>query len=819
MSVTENFKNPARSKGTTAAGKTQNSTSVNWNEMVWNQLNDLADTGIMTTDTELNIRTWNRWLEERSGVRADEVIGRNLLDVCPELVTRSKDQYFREALKGQVSILAHRFHEYLIPLPPLDKDAAAGYMQQSARVAPLVANEQVVGAIALIEDITERVERVAELWRQVEALDALRHIGHAILTLDLSQCLRQVVDAATVLTGAPEAVVAVGDEEMLSVGAHSDAGTPIDTSRLNAANCVAVNVVRSGKPVQVADAGTTDYLLLINPSSRSGLAAPLVIGDKVIGALIVESPQPHAFDEPDAEQVTRLATQAAIAIRNARVHETLRDSEAELRALFAAMNDYVFVFDADGRCVKAVPTGAVTGHGTEDQEGKTVHEIWPEATAVTLLDTIRKALETQQLVQFEYKVTVRGEHSWYSGVVSPMTADTVLLVDRDVTETKQLEAQLAQAQKMGAVGRMAGGIAHDFNNLLTTVIGNATFARDGCPPGSQAREDIQTVIDASKRAASLIRRLMAFTRHQIITPTTIDPNALVLELDKMLRRVIGEDTELVVLPGYRVGNVKADSSQMEQVLMNLIVNARDAMPDGGKITVTTANVTLRGRDMSRLTGVTPGDFVVLTVSDTGTGMSDEVQAHLFEPFFTTKEIGQGAGLGLATVYGIVKQHRGDISVHSELGVGTTVKIYLPQINEALEQSGAPADQETLPTGDETVLLVEDEAAVRDITARHIRELGYSVLEAANGHEALAIAQRHEGEIHLLLTDVVMPQVSGPDLADQLLAVHPTLAVLFMSGYSQSSVSHHNIRGQKADFLDKPFTRASLAHAIRTALGD
>ncbi|MBE7473522.1 MAG: hybrid sensor histidine kinase/response regulator [Anaerolineae bacterium] len=391
-------------------------------------------------------------------------------------------------------------------------------------------------------------------------------------------------------------------------------------------------------------------------------------------------------------------------------------------------------------------------------------------------------------------------------------------ISRDITERKHLEEQLRQAQKMECVGRLSGGVAHDFNNLLTAIGGYTELVRDALTPTHPAYPDLETIHSATQRAKILVRQLLTFARQQPLAPQVLNLNELILNLDKLLRRLISEHIELVTLPFAGLGYVQADPNQIEQVVVNLAVNARDAMPTGGVLTIETANVTLDDDYAHQHANVSPGPYVLLAVSDTGIGMSPEVQARLFEPFFTTKEVGQGTGLGLATCYSIVKQHGGHIWIYSEVGQGTTVKIYLPRLTDnTIRQPAAEERAAILPRGEETVLLVEDEGAVRHFVGRVLRRLGYTVLEATNGEEALQVAAEYEGMIHLLLTDMVMPQMGGKVLADRLQPRQPGLKVLFVSGYTDSGIVHQGVLEAGIAFLQKPFSPEQLARKVREVL--
>ncbi|HLF84940.1 MAG TPA: PAS domain S-box protein, partial [Blastocatellia bacterium] len=389
-------------------------------------------------------------------------------------------------------------------------------------------------------------------------------------------------------------------------------------------------------------------------------------------------------------------------------------------------------------------------------------------------------------------------------------------VKRDVTKEVGLENQLMQAQKMEAVGQLAGGIAHDFNNLLTAVIGYSQLALRNLDDRNPLRADISEIEKAGLRAAELTGQLLAFSRKQVFQPKKLALNALVTDLQKMLRRLIGEDIELAAVLDLELGTVKADPGQLQQVIMNLIVNARDAMPEGGKLTIETASVDLDSDYAAQHLEVIPGAYCMLAISDNGCGMDEETRSHIFEPFFTTKGLGRGTGLGLSTVYGIVKQSGGHISVYSEPGLGTTFQIYLPRVVEFAEDEEAQGEPPTLPNGDETLLLVEDETAVRELAARVLRDRGYCVLEASDPSEALrAIAGADE--VQLLVTDVVMPQMSGRDLAEHLAPLRPDMRVLYVSGYTDRAIVHHGVLDEGTPFLQKPFTAEALVRKVREVL--
>jgi nitrogen-specific signal transduction histidine kinase/ActR/RegA family two-component response regulator len=395
--------------------------------------------------------------------------------------------------------------------------------------------------------------------------------------------------------------------------------------------------------------------------------------------------------------------------------------------------------------------------------------------------------------------------------------ETLLGTVFDVTERRQLEEQLLQSQKMEAVGRLAGGIAHDFNNLLTAVSGYTELLLSELPEGDPRRESAEEIRQAGDRAASLTRQLLAFSRRQVLEPRVLDLNAAIADMEKLLRRVIGEDIELTSSLDPELWRTRADPGQIEQAILNLVVNARDAMPRGGRLTLETANVELDEKFTRGLTTVHPGPHVMLAVSDTGLGMSPELQARLFEPFFTTKERGKGTGLGLSTTYGIVKQSGGSIWVYSEPGQGTTFKIYLPRCEEPLDAAPEAPPVPAIPlTGSETVLLVEDEPEVRRLVEKLLRKQGYTVIAAAGPGEAIPLAGSLP-RIDILLTDVIMPGMNGRELARSLAGRRPGMRVLYMSGYTDTAIAQQGILEPGTAFLSKPFTPDALARKMREVL--
>ncbi len=494
-----------------------------------------------------------------------------------------------------------------------------------------------------------------------------------------------------------------------------------------------------------------------------------------------------------------------------------RRAEAELRLraqLLDAATDSIFVYDAAGRC-RYANEAASKSHGYDRAQllslssSELTAPEFREAAAAHLEELLAGGEVTYQSANVRRDGSVMPIEV-HARTISSEGSRLVLAVVRDITERKRLEDQLRQAQKMETVGRLAGGIAHDFNNLLTAISGYASFAQSGLLAGDPARDDIAQVLAAADSAAHLVRQLLAFSRRQVIAPQLFDLNQLILKLDHMLRRLIGEDVELVTLTARNLATVKADPNQVEQVLVNLAVNARDAMPDGGQLTVETGNVVLDSEYARQHVGVVPGTYVLLAVSDTGCGMSEEVKSRIFEPYFTTKEPGKGTGLGLATCYGIVKQNNGHIAFSSKAGSGTTFKVYLPAVAEPAAAAASNGEKACKVNTAKTVLLAEDERLVRSFVARALRQAGYTVLEAGSGPEAIRLATGHGAAIDLLVSDLVMPQMGGIELSQQVRSSFPGVKTLFISGYSDSASVHLSSLPEGAGYLQKPFTVGALS---------
>jgi PAS domain S-box-containing protein len=491
------------------------------------------------------------------------------------------------------------------------------------------------------------------------------------------------------------------------------------------------------------------------------------------------------------------------------------ESEERLRQIFEHVSDALFIADDAGNIHDANPAAcALTGLSLDELRRVPLQQLLPEIAE--LPDA--KSNGARGTTGHTVRRSGGAEQNRVLNIDAATFAPGVLVYTvRDLTNQTRLEEQLAQSQKMDAVGQLAGGVAHDFNNLLTVIMSYSSLLLGDLEESDPRRADVQEITDAASRASGLTRQLLAFSRKQFLEPRVISVNTVVNGIEKLLRRLIGEDIELATTLERSVHSINADPGQLEQVLINLAVNSRDAMPQGGRIHITTANTVLSHDHNGRQLSAAPGEYVTLAVTDTGTGMTLEVQQRVFEPFFTTKGLGKGTGLGLSTVYGIVKQSGGDVWIYSEPGKGTTFKVYFPRA--ANGELAMPVEEipQLSPRGNETVLVVEDDPALRALSARVLEGNGYTVLLARNGVEALAIAAGHEGHIDMVATDVVMPKMNGRPLVEKLMETRGEMRVLFMSGYTDDEVMRRGVIDGRTAFLQKPFTPAQFARKVREVL--
>jgi PAS domain S-box-containing protein len=563
-------------------------------------------------------------------------------------------------------------------------------------------------------------------------------------------------------------------------------------------------------------------------------AIPLILVSGMLGEeLAVDSLKSGATDYVLKGHLTRLAPAVRRAMQeveeragNRRTQEALLETEQRLRIVFSESPLGIALVGADGRPV-------LTNAALQNMLGYTEEELsrmpflsftHPEDGAKDLelyQELVRGAREGYQMEK-RY-IRKDGQVVWAHLTVSAARkaaghGDLAIGMVEDITEHRLLQAQFIEAQKMEVIGQLAGGVAHDFNNILAVIMGYSDLTMQKLGSDPVLRSHLETIRAAAERAAGLTRQLLIFSRRQTVKLVVLDLNDVVQGLDKMLRRLIDENIEMTIVPGKQIGRVKADSGYVGQVLMNLVVNARDAMPNGGKLTIATNNVTLDENYARARTGAMAGDYVMLSVTDTGTGMSQEVKAHLFEAFFTTKLKGKGTGLGLATCQTIVQQSGGCIDVHSEVGQGACFKVYFPRVEQPLDVAARQDQTGPLPRGTETLLVVEDEPSVRHLACDVLEAQGYRVLRAANGQEGLRVVRELKGQaIGLVITDVIMPVMGGKAMAEWLQTVYPDLKVLFTSGYPDDAITRHGALETGVEFLPKPYTHAMLVRKVREML--
>ena len=662
-----------------------------------------------------------------------------------------------------------------------------------------------------------------------EALYRISDCSHA--ASDLQQLYRSIHKIVSGLTYAENFYIALVDEtgEWLHFAYSADQKESHAPRRLRKG--LTEYVLRTGKPLLV-DKETIESLKQtgeleqdLGAACVDWMGAPLNAGSTAFGVVALQSyVESIRYSDGDKEILTFVSQHIASAIDRKRKEEALRKSEARYRSLVHSAVYGIYRSSVDDRFLDVNPA-LVSMLGYDSAEEllgvRLTRDLYVDPEQRTRLISEHQRGTSVQNVEVRWRrkdghpITVRlSGRSIVNDKGEPAEFE---MIAEDVTERRALEDQLRQAQKMEAIGRLAGGIAHDFNNLLTVIKGYSELMLEELELADPLHGEVEEVKKAADRAASLTRQLLAFSRQQVLAPRVLDLNIVIHNMERLLHRLLGEDIELTTGLEPTLGHTKADPGQIEQVVMNLAVNARDAMPNGGKLTIETMNVELDENYVREHVAVRPGPYVMIAISDTGIGMTEEIRSRIFEPFFTTKEPGKGTGLGLSTVYGIVKQSDGYVWVYSEPGIGTTFKIYLPRVD-------APADITThetngLPTyrGTETILLVEDEDGVRALVRQILVKQGYTVLESRHAGEALLLCERHQGMIDLLLTDVVLHQMSGRELAERLTTVRPKMRVLYISGYTDDAVVQHGVLEAGTAFLQKPFTTDALTRKVRQVL--
>ena len=671
---------------------------------------------------------------------------------------------------------------------------------------------------------------ITDLRRLEAERQVISDVVHALnQTSNLDQLLCQIHQALKKVVYAENCFVALHQRatDMFHFAFFVDQFDPPPPPQKIARTCMAY-VFRTGQ-AQLIPQKEFDRLAaegeveLVGSACPAWLGVPLKTPTETIGVLVVQHYQnENAYDQRDLEFLDSVGGHIALAIDRRRNEEALRKSESMFRLLFSHTPLPTWVFDTETGRFLQVNEAAVKQYGYSEEEFRrmTVFDIRPAGDRASNDDIWRyPSLGAFHRGQWRhqskdghvFKVELVEHELEYAG------RRVRLVVAQDISERQSLEEQLRQAQKMEAVGRLAGGVAHDFNNLLMVIKGHTELLLGSLQQADPARRKIEQIERSADRATGLTRQLLAFSRMQMLQPRSINLNSIVEEMGKLIPRLIGEDIELVIRTSPDAGTIRADASQMEQIIMNLAVNARDAMPKGGKLIIETSNADLDGAYKVAHPVVKPGHYVLLAVSDTGIGMDAETQAHIFEPFFTTKEQGKGTGLGLSTVYGVVKQSGGFIWVYSELGKGATFKIYLPRVDEAVEEVGYISPPSQVMRGTETILLAEDEQDVREVAREFLESAGYTVLLAANGAEALERAAGYAGPIELLVTDMVMPGITGHELVRRLRQQRPDFGVIYMSGYSEQAAAEATKSDPTATVVTKPFSRAAILRTVREIL--
>jgi len=790
----------------------------------------------------------NRAWSEIHGLQPEEIIGKTVYDIAPAKLADIYWQKDEELFKNGGKQI---YEAKLIRADGQEREVIFN------KAVFYKADGSLGGIVGITTDITERKKTEAVLKRKEEEVRLLARENNILAeiariissTLKIEEVYENFANEVQKLILFDGLIVSIINEKENKVYFRYSAGLQIPGRMIGdslpiAEGTAAAYILQKRSALFIqgeALAEIADHFPGLLPFKGAGIRslimAPLVSQDKIVGILGFFTKKANAYSANDLRLAERVANQIAGAIANSllfedlkKSQEALRQSEERYRSILANIEDGYYEVDLAGNFTFFNESlSQMLGYSKEEMVGLNNRQYTDEENARQIYQIFNRVYKTGlPAKQFEAEIIRKdGQKRNVELSVSLIRNNAEKPIGfrgivRDITERKkaekemvELQEQLRQAQKMEAIGQLAGGIAHDFNNALTLIRTCSQLALLDLKEADPLKEKFEMINRATEQSANLTRQLLAFSRRQVMELKVVDLNNLIREMDKMLRRVIGEDIELVNNLAEDLGRVRVDPGQMEQVIINLAVNARDAMPRGGRLTIETANVHLDQGYVNGHVGVNPGDYIRLTVSDTGVGMTPEVRRRIFEPFFTTKEKGKGTGLGLSTVYGIVKQSGGYIYVYSEPGMGATFKIYLPRIDEELEKEHTgPAE---LPQGRETILVVEDEKDVRSLIVQILRKQGYQVIEAESGAEAFDACANHEGKISLLLTDVVMPGMSGRELAEKLLSWQPEMKVLYMSGYTDDAMIRYGVLEAGMNFMQKPFSMEALAQKVRQVL--
>jgi len=786
-----------------------------WQGAFLEQLVECAPEAISILDNEHRVQRLNSEFTHIFGFGAEEALGRRIEELIIPPDRSMESRWIGELLDSGKNVV----------LETKRKRKDGSLVDVSVSAASVKVAGKTVGICVLYRDISEQ--------KRSETLSSglLRIAEKANSGVDLQQFYAAIHGIVAELMYARNFYIALYDPatQLLSFPYFvDDQNTQPAPRRLGKG--LTEYVLRTGEPLlgtpevfrQLVEAGEAE---LVGAPSLDWLGVPLKAGNNTIGVLAVQTYSSHArFGAREKQILTLVAHQLAGTVENKRNEEALRRSETRYRSLVQSAVYGIYRSSLEGKFLDVNPALiSMLGYSSAEEvlnldpkrdvfiDSGELERLMQDLRSGTRL----KHIEVRWKRKDGKKLTAR-----LSGrlVTSPNEAPVLEIIAEDVTEQRVLENQFRQAQKMDAVGRLAGGVAHDFNNLLTVISGYTEVLMERTERQNPLYPKIDAIHQATQRASSVTRQLLAFSRKQMLELKVVDLNSIVQDMERLLRPLIGEKVELQTQLAEDLGRTRADAGQIEQVIMNLVVNSRDAMPQGGRITIQTGNaISEKDEQRREYSYIQPGEYVVLSVTDNGQGMDKETQARIFEPFFTTKEKGKGTGLGLSTVYGIVKQSGGYVLVQSETGQGTTFRIYLPRVEEAAGPAIRASELPEQIGGSETILLVEDEESVRQLVRETLEAKGYRVLEAENGEAALHLTTHSSDVIDMLITDVVMPGISGRELAARLAASHPHTKVLYLSGYTEDAIVHEGVLEPGTAFLQKPFTLQTLARKVREAL--
>ena len=783
-------------------------------KVCFEQVIENAPEAISIVDQELRILTINGEFTHLFGFTADEAAGRRLDQLIVPSDRYAESAWIAECIKTERRLLLETRRQR--------KDGSL--VEVLLSVAPVTLNGKRVGSYASYRDITDQ-KRTEELNAALYAIAARSQSAE-----DLQQFFAAIHNIVGELMNARNFYIALYDpqSQLLSFPYFVDEADSTPVAK-PLGRGLTEYVLRSGEPllatpVVFEELQRRGEVELIGTPSLDWLGVPLKSGTACIGVLVVQTyNEKTRYGERDREILKFVSQHLAATIEHKRYEEALRRSEARSRSLILSAAFGICRCTLGGRFLDVNPALiTMLGHGSvEDLLQLDVRrEVFVNPQELDRLAEDYRQTGSLKGVEVQWRrkdgrvIIVRL--SGCASIITDEPEEVLELIAEDITERRQLGEQLRQAQKMDAVGRLAGGVAHDFNNLLMVINGYTEVLLEELEKDSAMHQKVQSIQQAADRAATLTRQLLAFSRKQLLELKVVNVNAVVGDMERLLRPLIGENIELVTQLSTETGHTRADAGQLEQVIMNLVVNAKDAMPEGGKLTVQSSDVTVR-HSFSEHCFIQPGRYAVISVADTGHGMDKETQSRIFEPFFTTKDKGKGTGLGLSTVYGIVKQSNGYVFAQSELGVGTTFYVYLPRVEDSAEELSPAQSPPNEAGGCETVLLVEDEESVRELVRVTLASRGYKVLEAEDGERGLRIAEAFKEHIDILITDVVMPGIGGRELAQKLLALRPGISVLYLSGYTEDAVVTPGAMGPSTAFLQKPFTLQNLAKKVREVL--